>query len=181
MQSSALLAAERELRAVQGALAADSFADRQLAAEARHALLDAAKGYLSTTPTPPLSRAGLASGPKAGPSRHPSRRDQAPATEQLYPGDLLPSAAPATSKGLSALYFLPRVLTPEQEDTLRRQERDVAELIEREKAAIDGEREGHAETRAAQEKKLRELKARVEELRAAEREKNAGQAMDVEA
>lgn len=176
IQSSALLAAERELRTVQTALAGDTFLDRQLAAEARHQLLESAKGYLSTTPSPPLSRAGLG----ASAPRHPSRNAAQP--DQLFPGDLLPSAAVATAKGLSALYFLPKVLLPEQEDTLRRQERDVADLIEREKSQIEGERERHAETRAAQEKKFRELRARVDELRAQEKEKHTGaQEMDVEA
>lgn len=181
IQSSALLAAERELRAVQSALAADTFLDRQLAAEARHQLLDSAKGYLSTTPSPPLSRAGL--GASSAP-RHPSRNAMnAVQPDQLFPGDLLPSASVASAKGISALYFLPKILTPEQEDTLRRQERDVAELIEREKSQIEGERERHAETRAAQGKKLRELRQRVDELRAQEKEKHVqkGQEMDVEA
>lgn len=56
----------------------------------------------------------------------------------------------------------------------------MSELIERERGLIEAERERHAETRAAQEKKLRELRRKVDELRAAEKEKHAGQAMDVE-
>lgn len=157
MQSSALLAAERELRALQSAMAADTFADRELAASARHELLAVSKSYLSTTC--PLPRRG---------------------DDALYPNDVLPGATQA--KGLSAVYYLPRVLLPEQEERLKEQEREVEDLIHREREEIEAGRERCKERKVAQLAKLKQLRERVDDLRRAEKEKHASaDIMDVEA
>ncbi|KAK8854785.1 hypothetical protein IAR55_003524 [Kwoniella newhampshirensis] len=143
--------ADKELKALRIATESAEYVlkHKEIALTARHEALRPVSKFLHTSAPPPaplIFEANLLN----------------PSPIPLAKG---PSRDIAASRALPPLYFLPKILLPSQEDTLRSRLANIDELISEEITALENERTKVVETGKSNRARMEELQAKLVELR----------------
>ncbi|WWD19069.1 hypothetical protein CI109_103527 [Kwoniella shandongensis] len=143
--------ADKELKALKIATESAEYVlkHKEVALTARHAALRPVSKFLHTSKPPPAPLIFEAS--LLNPSPIPLAKG--------------PSRDFAASHSRPPLYFLPKILTPSQEDTLRSRLANIDELISEEITALEKERTTVIETAKSNRTKMEEVSTKLAELR----------------